>query len=167
MPTLIAVTARITAVLVAALVAAVPSGAAVAAPADVFIEVNPSTIEAGERVGLRASCPNNEQEAQAQSGAFGQVTLEPRFGFLTASVAIPANREARSYTVQLTCPTGQTASATVHVVRGGRPTQGPATGFGGTAGGGTGGLLIGVGLAAIVGGIAVGLLGVRRRRVAG
>jgi hypothetical protein len=56
---------------------------------------------------------------------------------------------------------------TLHVVRAGQPTKGPATGFGGTAGGGSGGLLIGAGLLAIAGGVALGLLSLRRRRVAG
>jgi hypothetical protein len=169
MPTLIAVAARI-AVAVAlggAITVAAPTVAAAAAPADVFVEVNPSTIEAGEKVGVRASCPNNEQEGTATSGAFGRVTLEPRFDFLTASVTIPDTQAAGSYAVRLTCSTGETASVTLHVVRAGQPTKGPATGFGGTAGGGSGGLLIGAGLLAIGGGVALGLLSLRRRRVAG
>jgi hypothetical protein len=174
MPTLIAVTTRIAAVPVAALMAVgaalfAPATASAAAPtpAEVFIEVIPSTVEAGGRISLRASCPSNNESATARSDAFGTATLEPQYGFLVANVTIAATRDARSYPVQMTCPTEQTATATLHVVRAGQPTQGPATGFGGMAGGGSGGLLIGVGLVAIAGGLALGVLSLRRRHVAG
>jgi hypothetical protein len=133
------------------------------APSEVFVEVNPSTIEAGNRVGVRASCPDNSKPATVRSDVFGRVTVEPRFGFLTASVAIPDDQDPRSFIVRLTCPGGETATATLHVVGRTRPTRGPATGFGGTAGDGSGGLLIGVGLLTVAGGLALGLLTLRRR----
>jgi hypothetical protein len=154
-----------------------------AAPSEVFVEVNPATIEAGERVGIRASCPDNDQNATVRSDAFGQVTVEPRFGFLARSVTIPERLDARSFTVRLTCPGGQTATATLHVVRAEPadptptrgatppptkgPTRGPATGFGGTAGGGAGTALVAVGLLTVAAGITVGLLTLGRRRAAG
>jgi hypothetical protein len=163
--------------------AALPAPAALAAPSEVFIEVNPATIEAGERVGIRASCPDNDENATVSSDAFGQVTVEPRFGFLARSVTIPERLDARTFTVRLTCPGGQTATATLHVVRAERPaptstprasptptpgpTRGPATGFGGTAGGGAGTALVAIGLLTVAAGIAVGLLTLGRRRAAG
>jgi hypothetical protein len=155
------------------------SGAAWAAPNEVFIEVNPATIEAGERVGVRASCPNNDENATVESDAFGKVTVEPRFGFLSRSVTIPEKMDARSFTVKLTCPGGETATATLHVVKAAPtspaatrppttgPTKGPATGFGGTAGGGAGMALVAIGLLTVAAGIGVGLLTLGRRRTAG
>lgn len=145
-----------------------PALAAPAAPAadEVFVEVNPSTIEAGERVGIRASCPSNDKPATVRSDAFGRVTVEPRFGFLVRSVTIPSDQDPRSFTVRLTCPTGETATATLHVVNRTRPTRGPATGFGGTAdtGFGLGGVLVVTGLLTVAGGVAIGLIALRRRR---
>jgi len=160
---------------------------AAAAPNDVFVEVSPGTIPAGDRVGLRASCPDNGKPATVRSDAFGQVEVRPRFGFLVRSVTVPAGRDTRTYTVRLTCPGGQTATATLHVVRGERatptptrratrpptprPTRGPATGFGGTAGGGLGGGLgvglVTAGLVTIAAGLVLGLLTVVRRRAHG
>jgi hypothetical protein len=147
--------------------AAAPTGLAGGAPNDVFVEVNPSTIEAGNRVGVRASCPDNNKPATVRSDVFGRVTVEPRFDFLTASVMVPDNQDPRSFTVRLTCPEGETATATLHVVGRTRPSRGPATGFGGTVGDDPGGLLIGAGLLAIAGGVALGLLTLRRRRAIG
>jgi hypothetical protein len=159
--------------------AALAAPVAWAAPSDVFVEVNPATIEAGERVGIRASCPDNDADATVESDAFGEVTVEPRFGFLARSVTIPDKLDARSFTVKLTCPGGQTATATLHVVRAAPasptstrppttgPTKGPATGFGGTAGGGAGMALVAIGLLTVAAGIGLGLLTLGRRRTAG
>ena len=150
---------------------AVTAPATLAVPAalqdEVFVEVNPSTIEAGEQVGIRASCPDNNKAATVESDIFGEVTVEPRFGFLTASVKVPESQQPRTVVVQLRCPGGQTATATLHVVADDRPTQGPATGFGGTAGDGSGGLLIGAGLLTIAAGLLLGVITLRRRRAYG
>ena len=152
---------------------------ALAAPSEVFVEVNPATNETGEQVGIRASCPNNDESATVESDAFGEVTVEPRFGFLARSVKIPEKLDARSFTVKLTCPGGETATATLHVVKAAPasptatrtpttgPTKGPATGFGGTAGGGAGMAVVAIGLLIVAAGIAVGLVTLGRRRVAG
>jgi hypothetical protein len=176
MPAPIIVAARTAAAVVLASFAALTGGAlagatlaggpARAAPSDVFVEVNPNTIEAGKRVGIRASCPDNSRSATVRSDAFGRVTVEPKFGFLARSVTIPDNQDPRSFTVRLSCPGGQTATSTLHVVDRTRPSRGPATGFGGTADEGAGGALVAVGLLTIAAGLAVGLLTLGRRRAA-
>jgi hypothetical protein len=159
--------ARIGAV-VASLALAAGIVALTAAPAravDVFVEVNPSTIQAGFQVGIRGSCGDNLNPATVKSDAFGQVTLLPQYGFLTAAVAIPPDKRARGYTVKLTCPNGSTASTTLFVISMDQPTRGPNTGGGGTADGGTGGtLMITGGLTAVGVGAGLGLLALRRRR---
>ncbi|HET8680855.1 MAG TPA: hypothetical protein VFM54_03110 [Micromonosporaceae bacterium] len=142
--------------------------AAVPAPAwaaDVFLEVNPSTVEAGQAVNLRASCDDNTKTARVESTAFtAPVTVEPRYGLLTATVVIPADRNAGDYSVRLTCTGGQTATTTLHVVIATRPTRGPATGFGGTAAGDGARLLVGGGLTAVAAGLALAMMAARRRR---
>ena len=145
---------------------AVLATAAPARAAEIFVEVNPSTVQAGNQVGIRASCTDNNATAIVRSDAFGQITVSPQYGFLTATVRIPTDRQAKTYVVRLTCSDATTATVNLHVVGKTQPTQGPATGFGGTAGGGTGRLLIGGGLAAILAGAALALLTLRRRRPA-
>lgn len=142
-----------------ALVTAAPAHAA-----EVFIEVNPSSVEAGNQVGIRASCPDNNASAIVRSDAFGQVTVSPQYGFLTATIRVPADRQARTYAVRLTCSDGSEAVVNLYVINKSRPTQGPATGFGGMAGSDSSTLLIGAGLAAIIVGAGLGLITLRRRR---
>ena len=154
----------VTAVLLAG--AAVLVAAAPAHAAEIFVEVNPSTVQAGNQVGIRASCPDNNATAIVRSDAFGQINVAPQYGFLTATVRVPADRQAKTYVVRLTCSDATTATVNLHVVAKTQPTQGPATGFGGTAGGGTGTLLVGGGLVAILAGAALGLFTLRRRRSA-
>jgi hypothetical protein len=138
------------------------------APSEVFIELNPSTVEAGAWVGIRASCPDNGKAATVRSDAFGRTTVEPQAGFLVRSVRIADSQDPRSFTVRLTCPGGENATATLHVVARTRPSRGPATGFGGAAGdGGSGGPLILGGLLTLTAGLALGLVTLRRRRAAG
>jgi hypothetical protein len=134
-----------------------------AAPAaDVFVEANPSTVEAGSAVSIRASCPNNTAAATVESPAFGTVTVSPEFGFLTATATVPADRAAGSYAVRLLCPGGMSALATLHVVNRNRPSRGPATGFGGTAGIDPAMLLIAGGLVAIALAAGLGIVAARR-----
>ncbi|SDY36984.1 hypothetical protein SAMN05444365_10227 [Micromonospora pattaloongensis] len=148
-------------------VAAVPVaalwGPAPARAADVFVEVNPSTVEAGYLVGIRASCPTNTEPATVESDAFGSVTVRPQYDLLTAAATVPQDRRARSYRVRLACPGGRAATTTLRVVSGIRPSRGPATGFGGAAGGDGDRLLVGGGLAAIAVGLALGLRARARR----
>ena len=41
------------------------------AAAAVYLEINPSTVPAGDQVGLRASCDDNLKSATVSSGLFG------------------------------------------------------------------------------------------------
>jgi hypothetical protein len=118
-------------------------------------------------VAIRASCPDNGESATVRSDAFGRVTVQPQDGFLVRTVTIPDRQDPRSFTVRLSCPGGQNATATLHVVAGDRPTRGPATGFGGTAGEGSGGALVAIGLLTVAAGLAVGLFALGRRRTSG
>jgi len=133
--------------------------------AAVFLETNPSTVPAGDEVGLRASCDDNLKSATANSALFGSVTVAPRYGFLTATVRVPSSARPGDYRVELRCPDGKTASAALHVVAKVEPARGPATGGGGTAPGRNAPLLIGGGLAVIAAGLALGVVSLRRRRV--
>lgn len=154
---------------VAALALAVPPVLLDGAPAQaaaVFLETNPSTVPAGDEIGLRASCDDNLKAAVVTGDPIGTVTVAPRYGFLTATVRVPAKTSAGSYRLRLICTDGGgTARATLHVVAKDRPARGPATGGGGTAGGRAAPALIGGGLAAMAGGLLLGVLTVRRRRL--
>ncbi|MEN3611035.1 hypothetical protein [Plantactinospora sp. ZYX-F-223] len=143
-----------------ALLLAVP---APARAADVFVQVNPSTVEAGFMVGIKASCRTNTQPATVESPAFGSVTVQPQAGFLTAVATVPETTRADTYRVRLSCPDGGTASTRLMVVGATRPQKGPATGFGGSAGDDPGGLLVAGGLASTVLGAVLGLVAIRRR----
>ncbi|MFI6824349.1 hypothetical protein ACIBJE_25905 [Micromonospora sp. NPDC050187] len=154
---------------------------------NVFVEVRPSTVQAGSRVDLRASCDrNNDRQAEATSDAFGRVVLRPHderwgggdpngngsdpngnradSGFLTGAVTIPPGTDPGDYPVELRCPNGNRASTVLTVLNMTQPSKGPATGSGGTSSGrGAGSLLLVGGLvtAAVVAGL--GLFGSRRR----
>ena len=141
------------------------AGAAPAQAAAVFVETNPSTVPAGDEIGLRASCTDNLAAATVTGSPFGTVTVEPSFGFLTATTRVPAPPKPGAYRVDLKCPDGQTATNTLHVVAKVTPTRGPATGFGGAAPGGSAPMMIGGGLAAIAAGLALAVVSLRRRRL--
>ncbi|MET8909655.1 hypothetical protein [Micromonospora sp. NPDC004551] len=133
-------------------------------PADViFVEVTPSTVEAGFLVGIRASCRDNSVPATVVSDAFGRIQVQPQHGLLTASPMVRDRTRPGNYRVKLECPAGQTASTMLQVVERVQPSRGPATGFGGTAGRGFGGLLVPVGLALTVAGAVVGVVASRRQ----
>lgn len=144
---------------------AVSLAATPARAAAVFVETNPSTVPVSERLAVRASCPDNLAPAVVSSDAFGTVTVNPEYGFLTATVTVPADTPVGDHRVRLTCPGGASASSVLHVVARDRPSQGPATGFGGTAGN-SGPALIGAGLAALAAGVGLGVVSLRRRRAA-
>ena len=133
--------------------------------AAVFVETNPSTVRAGDEVGLRASCDDNLTAATVTSEPLGTVTVSPRYGFLTATARVPRTTDPGDYEVNLRCPDGKTAQSTLHVVVRVEPARGPATGGGGTAGGGSASMLIGGGATAVAAGIALGLVALRRRRL--
>ncbi|MEU9829088.1 hypothetical protein [Micromonospora chersina] len=134
-------------------------------PADViFVEVTPSTVEPGFLVGIRASCRDNSVPATVVSDAFGRIQVQPQHGLLTASPMVRDRTRPGNYRVKLECPGGQTASTMLQVVKRVQPSRGPATGFGGTAGGGgLGGLLVPVGLGLTVVGAVVGVAASRRQ----
>lgn len=153
-------------VAVALSVAAPAPVATAAAQVDVFVEVNPSTIQAGFQVGIRASCGEDLNPASVRSGAFGEITLTPHQGSrqLVGSATVPSSTRPGQYRVDLRCANGSTASADLFVLDMAQPTRGPKTGGGGTAGAGpgqVGTLLASAGAAALAGGML--LLGYRRR----
>jgi hypothetical protein len=139
-----------------------------AAPAPAYadgawVEVNPSSIQAGYRVGIRGSCQENLNDATAKSDVFGEVKMAPEHGFVVAAVTIPAEAKPRGYTVKLSCANGSTATTTMYVLTMDHPTKGPATGAGGTAPTiPTAPVALAAGISAIAAGL--GLLALRRRR---
>ena len=133
--------------------------------AAIYLEINPSTVPAGDEVGLRASCDDNLKAASASSALFGTVPVKPQYGLLTATVLVPSTTKPGDYRVDLHCPDKKSASATLHVVAKVEPARGPATGGGGTAPERYAPMLIGSGLAVIGAGVVLGLMTLRRRRV--
>ena len=131
----------------------------------VFVEINPSTVRAGDEFGIRASCDDNLKAATVTTTPTGAIIVSPRYGFLTATARVPTTTDPGDYAVSLECPDGSTAKSTLHVVLKVEPTQGPATGGGGTAGGGSAPVLIGGGLAALGAGVALSVVAARRRRL--
>ena len=132
--------------------------------AGVFVEVNPSTVRAGDQIGIRASCDDNLTPATVTTDPTGEIVVSPRYGFLTATARIPATTDAGDYEVGLKCPDGKTATSTMHVVLKVEPARGPATGGGGMADDPSAPILIGSGLAALAAGIALSVVAARRRR---
>jgi hypothetical protein len=130
-----------------------------------FVEANPSTTRAGDEITLRASCIENLANATVTGSPFGTVTVKPDHNFLTAKTVIPTTTEVGDYQLRLTCPDNKTtATGVLHVVARVEPTQGPATGGGGTAPGRNSPLLIGGGLAAVALGLVLAAASVVRRR---
>jgi hypothetical protein len=149
----------------AALAGATPSGSPPAhAAGNASIDVTPNTAEPGTRVNLRADCGDgNNRQASAQSDAFGRVVLRPDNGALTGAVSIPGNKPPGTYQVTLTCQNGNTGNTSLVVVNMTKPSQGPATGGGGTAGGMAGPLVIAGGAAIVAIGVLYLTAGARRR----
>ncbi|HET6211345.1 MAG TPA: hypothetical protein VFE14_00590 [Micromonosporaceae bacterium] len=138
--------------------------------ADLWVEVNPSTIQAGFSISIRASCGDNVNPAKVKSDAFGEQTMLPNNGFLYATVSVPENKKPKGYTVTLSCPNGSSATTTLFVLGMDQPSKGPHTGGGGLANGAGGGLAGGApvmlagGLTVLGLGTALGLVALRRRR---
>ncbi|MFI6266456.1 hypothetical protein [Micromonospora sp. NPDC051006] len=131
---------------------------------DVFVEVSPSTVQAGYLVGIKASCRDNSIPAIVVSDAFGRVQVQPQRGLLTASPMVRERTRPGNYRVKLECRDGETASTMLQVVKAVKPSRGPATGFGGGAGGFTGGLLLPGGIALTIAGLVVAVVALRRPR---
>ncbi|MFV2018815.1 hypothetical protein [Micromonospora sp. LOL_023] len=161
--------------MLASLAAAVLFGTAVvvlgATPAyagTTYVEADPSTVHAGGRVTIRASCgDDNTSQATVESDAFGRVIVTPDQDILTGQVTVPGSKRPGRYSVDLQCQNGNTAVNTLTVTGTAHPTRGPDAGGGGTASAGTGtggsGFLVG-GTAAVALGLGVALLALRRRR---
>ncbi|MGC5286561.1 hypothetical protein [Micromonospora sp. DT231] len=137
-------------------------------PVDIFVEVSPSTVQPGYLVGIRASCGDNSVGATVVSDAFGAVGVQPQHGLLTAAPMVRDRTRPGNYRVKLECRNGETASTMLQVVKKvpTYPSRGPATGFGGGAGGVTGKLLLPVGAALTVSGLILAVLALRRPRAA-
>jgi hypothetical protein len=152
------------------------------------IDVTPQSVDAGKFVALRANCGDNSVPATVTSKAFGTVTVEPFLNMLKAEVKVPAQTSEGTYDVNLACPSGSTATASLRVGSKGptaepsmgptaepsmgptaEPSMGPHTGGGFLANRGRNGLvgpviwLVG-GAAALVAAGALGAVTVRRRR---
>ncbi|MFI0794574.1 hypothetical protein ACH4OY_18090 [Micromonospora rubida] len=153
----------------------------------VFVEVSPGTVQPGYLVGIRASCHDNSVPAIVVSDAFGRVAVRPDRGLLTASPMVRERVRPGNYRVKLECRGGETATTMLQVVKrlpspspthrpthepaphpthpaAQHPSRGPNTGFGGTAGAATGGLLLPGGVALAVAGVTIGLATRRRPR---
>lgn len=139
----------------------------VIASAAAVLVVNPGSIGAGFQVEVRATCGDNVNPAFVNSKAFGAVTLVPNKGVLSANVTVPSSTRSGTYTVNLSCASGQKASTKLDVIGGGappNPNHGPRTGGGQMAAGMGGKLTLYGGLGAIALGLGLWLvLGVRRR----
>ncbi|HEX5542625.1 MAG TPA: hypothetical protein VFX60_13880 [Micromonospora sp.] len=144
------------------LLAAAPAWAA-----DLFVEVDPSTVQAGGQVNIRASCNDNMLPATVESAAFGTVTVQPQNGVLMGAAMVPATTRSDNYRVRLTCPDGRTTTTRLNVVAGAMPSRGPAAGFGGAGGQSPGSLLLTGGLATVVAGTVLGISAYRRRAAGG
>ena len=140
--------------------------------AGVWIEVTPEAVDAGSFVALRADCGDNSVPATVTSRAFGTVTVEPFLNMLKAEVEVPARTSEGVYDVNLVCPSGSTATASLRVGSKGptaEPSMGPHTGGGFLANRGRNWLtgpviwLVG-GAGALVAAGALGAITVRRRR---
>jgi hypothetical protein len=105
-----------------------------------------------------------------ESRAFtdGQITLQPQpsLGLLTSTATVKPDAAALTYRVVLDCPDTLLGGRTsLTIVKGNRPSHGPATGFGGTADDVSGStMLLTGGLTALAAGLALGVVTLRRRR---
>ncbi|MEH1166161.1 hypothetical protein V6V47_12320 [Micromonospora sp. CPCC 205539] len=135
---------------------------------DVFVEVSPSTVRPGYLVGIRASCRDNSVGATVVSDAFGGVGVQPQGGVLTAAPMVRERTRPGNYRVKLECRDGETASTMLQVVKKiePNPSKGPATGFGGSAGGVANKLLLPGGAALTLTGLILAVMALRRPRTA-
>ncbi|MFC4016799.1 hypothetical protein ACFOW4_02410 [Micromonospora sp. GCM10011542] len=147
-----------------ALAAPQPTPSPPAPVVDVFVEVSPGTVQPGYLVGIRASCRDNSVGAIVVSDAFGRIAVQPQGGVLTAAPMVRERTRPGNYRVKLECRDGETASTMLQVVRKVQPSRGPATGFGGGAGGMTGNLLLPGGAALTITGLVLAVLALRRPR---
>lgn len=141
------------------------------AAAAVVVTLNPTTIQAGFSVEIRATCGANKNPAVVRSDAFGSVTLVPSNGVLRTDVVIPPATKAGVYTVFLSCASGQGDATQLTVVNHGgstthrpNPSVGPQTGGGQMSGTEAMRTFYGGMAAALIGGIIWIVAAWRRRR---
>lgn len=140
---------------------------------EVFLELSPSTVLAGDQVEIRAGCGDDRKPAKVRSRVFGDLDLIRQDGtkLFTGVATVPKDTRPGDYRVRLRCDNGASASAELHVLAMARPSRGPDTGGGATAAGADAtddraGLtsppvLLGAGLVVVV--ATAFLLGYRRR----
>jgi hypothetical protein len=149
-------------------------GAAHANGSGVFVQVSPSTVSPGGTVKITALCSDNSNTATVTSIVFGTMTMQAQSELLTARVTIPPDAAAGTFSVDLTCHSGSTATTTLTItvssaVQTVAPaTVGPHTG-GGFLAGASGpsrapAVWIVGGLTAIGAAIGIGTVTNRRRR---
>jgi hypothetical protein len=147
--------------------AALPASPASAAT---ILLITPGTIEAGFAVTLSATCGDNVNPAIVTSEVFGTVTLVPDKGKLHTSITVPLTTKAGTYSVNLSCASGQTATSKFSVIRPTtpphtvNPTVGPATGGGEMAASAGARIALFGGLGAVALGIVVWIVSAVRRR---
>lgn len=153
-----------------AAVGAVAGGAVLAVTGPAYaagewVEVKPSTIQAGFSVTVTANCGDNLKPAKIRSEAFGEQLALPRNGLLVTEMTVPGDKRPATFTVTVTCPSGRMAATKLHVLAMSAPPRGPDTGGGGLANGtGPGEGLLVAGLATLVAGGVLGFVRMRRRR---
>lgn len=142
------------------------AGAGPAYAAAEWVEVKPSTVQAGFSTTVRASCGDNLNPARVTSEAFADELALPQNGLLVATVTVPPDRKPNSYLVRVTCPNGRAATTKVHVLAMPAPARGPDTGGGALAsesGDARPSMLV-LGLATLATGGVLGLVRRARRR---
>jgi hypothetical protein len=149
-------------------------GAAQANGSSVFVQVSPGTVSPGGTVKITALCSDNSDSATVNSIVFGTMTLQAQHTLLVARVTIPSDAATGTFSVDLTCRSGSTATTTLTItVSNAMQTAAPATVGPHTGGGflaGAGGqsrapaVWIVGGLTAIGAAIGIGTVTNRRRR---
>jgi len=130
-----------------------------------WVEVKPSTVQAGSSVTVRASCGDNLNPARVTSEAFEDQLALPQNGLLVATVTVPADKRPDSFLVRVTCASGRAVTTRLNVVAVVTPVRGPDTGGGGLAGRADDlPMMIMIGLGSLAAGGVLAVLGHRRGR---
>lgn len=140
--------------------------AATAGAGNVNVVLDPEAVQPGQPVRVTVNNCGRNTTASANSNAFGatEVTTSTGSGSVYTRVDVPASTPAGTYQVTAKCAvSGAKATTTLYVNDpNGAPVGAPATGGGGTATGPGAITVAGLGLAGL--GVALGLIGRRRRR---
>jgi hypothetical protein len=81
----------------------------------VWVQVNPSTVNAGSTVTVRASCVDTNP-ATISSRAFVSTTVQPVDGIMSTAVLISADTRAGTFDVTVVCHNGSRATTTLTVI---------------------------------------------------